>query len=202
MSWEIAATIAIEAVGLGMQIAFPTIPQSIGIAIMVAGIVPLAWLGLKRINAGNITRNISDRLKDALPAIHFGSRIDRMPIIELRDLASEKYRWDFQSLHFMDFIHGLAQAGTDGALKFWGRLDRNIFEDLMHDERLREIPKDHWLDFQFLGTEFWQAEKNIEMQSRAHNKSDDEGFVDIHVERGPAIRWLKRDADSYKGRTK
>jgi len=47
MQWELATSIAIEAVGLGMQIAFPDVPQWIGIAVMAIGVLPLIWLGVK-----------------------------------------------------------------------------------------------------------------------------------------------------------
>lgn len=45
--WEIALTLFIEFVGLGMQIAFPEIPREIGFLIMGLGVVPLVWLLVK-----------------------------------------------------------------------------------------------------------------------------------------------------------
>lgn len=136
------------------------------------------------------------------------ARVDRIPVLELFDLAKRSYGWEFEndkSLHQLDFIHGLRQAGSDQLVSFFGRGNRNHFERLTRGELLVSISPQHWRDYEF---DIWRAFStgdNFYMWSikkRGTQNVKDGGFADIHADRTSAIGWLRNDADQYKGITK
>lgn len=126
--------------------------------------------------------------------------LQRMPLIELRDEAARQ-GWDMgpQSLHILDLADAAQQAGLDETLRFWGRPDRNIFKSLTRNERLVEIPRDHWRDFD-INAYLQNATDNFDVSTYTLRHEGEHGFRDIHVERAPALRWLKSEALSFRGR--
>lgn len=134
--------------------------------------------------------------------------VDRIPILELFDLAKRSYGWEFEndkSLHQLDFIHGLRQAGSDQLISFFGRDNRNDFERLTRGELLISISPHHWRDYEL---DIWRAfstNDNFYMWSikkRGTQNVKDGGFADIHADRDSAVNWLRNGADHYKGITK
>lgn len=135
----------------------------------------------------------------------FSRRVNRLPLTWLRDEA-KKREWEFegQNLHILDFTDALRQAGLDGELIFWGRPNRNSFESLTRQEPLHKIPPNFWQDFDIDGISLWMAEDNfvVRAQSGWQTHKKEEGYVDIHIDAAPALRWLKRTAPGYRGRRK
>lgn len=131
----------------------------------------------------------------------------RTPILEIFGLAESVYDWDFtsnSSLEILDFIYGLRQAGADGAITFWGKTNRNSYENLTRDELLIRIPKDHWVDYEL---DFSRARAEGDnfyfwtLNKRALRDIKVGGFADVHVDRDAAVQWLRDTANRYKGHT-
>ncbi len=122
----------------------------------------------------------------------------RMPLTELRDLAAYS-GWEAlnsDSYNILEFTKGLRQAGLDGELRFWGR--PHLFRDINRHEPLHEISKGHWSKFQIDSTDLIQATGNID--ARTYTPGDSvKGYIDLHVHRRPAHRWLRKKAKTYKG---
>lgn len=126
----------------------------------------------------------------------------RMPLLELRDKAAQR-GWDFegaQSLHILDFTDALRQGAVDGILKIWGRTDQRLSEPLMKNEPLREIPQAYWNSHDVDAASLAQNEGNFIVRSHNIRDTRDDRFVDLHVARKEALRWLRKDAVPFKGR--
>lgn len=197
MRWELPTTIAIEAIGFGVQIVFPDLPRWVGIAIMIVGILPLAWLGFRTIRAGNAVKWLPVWLND--PKV---SLLDRISLIEFRDIAVSQ-GWNFvdPSLEILDLAAALRQAGADGTLKFWGREDRNQFERLNRDEPLYPIQLDHWSDYNIGATEWLDATDNFYVNTQSMRLGGI-GYWDIHVGSAATGKWLKEEAEQFKGQNR
>lgn len=160
-------------------------PTLIGLAVLVAFVgVLILW--------------------NLLEARFAGARpIKRMPMLELRNLAAKR-GWDFvsgTSLHVLDLVDAIRQAGVDARLMFYGRPDRNMFRSLTEAEPLDAITREHWKEFQIEAMSFMRAEKNFDIKTYSMRQSHEKGFADVHVDRA-AIRWLRTEAEAWKGRRK
>jgi hypothetical protein len=134
-------------------------------------------------------------------------RWQRVQIMEIFSLAEAKFGWDFEgqrSLDILDFIFGLHQAGVDGDVKFYGKLNRNDFESLTRNERLVEIDRTHWQDYEL---DIWKARSDSDnffvwtLNKRSKDWKSG-GFADIHADRQQMMNWLETEADGYKGHTR
>lgn len=133
----------------------------------------------------------------------------RIPLLRLRDNAL-KHGWKFadrDSLDILDFIQGLRQAGQDGQIHFWGRPNRNMFETLTRKELLQETPPRHFVDFTVdmyplvaVDAPDPVAKDNFYAKTY-HNRGTESGYADLHVARAEALRWLKKEANSFRGFT-
>lgn len=131
----------------------------------------------------------------------------RISILELRDEAM-KSGWDFvdpHSHHLLDFIQGLRQAAQDGQISFWGRPDRNDFEGMTRKELLQKLPPDHFVDFNINVTGLQAVlvgdplpTDNFYVMTYSSRLSQ-KGFADLHAAKDQALRWLRKDAEQFKG---
>ena len=131
------------------------------------------------------------------------SRSKRMQLIELRDVAKNR-GWAFsddESLDILDFCYGLKQAAKDEVIMFWGKPDRNMFEDLNRHEVLDDIDRSHWRDFDIDASVFRVATDNLNVRTYSPRQQNcrEGSFVDLHADRKMAMKWLRRNANSYKG---
>lgn len=137
-------------------------------------------------------------------------RIDRLALIELRDLAAAN-GWDFgaSSLHIKDLADGLRQAWIDRTLMAWGRPIRNSFKSLNRDEPLMLISSDYWHDGMVNYSGWASATENFDVMSynprvarhQSNTKSINK-YADLHIDRVAAIKWLETEAIKVRGRSK
>jgi hypothetical protein len=103
----------------------------------------------------------------------------------------------------MDLQDAVRQGGLDGVLTVWGRQNRYPrSEMLMQQEPLDKIPIEHWRDFRAHLFPMLNGNNSDTKTWRAKNTEAEVGYIDLHVDRGQASAWLKRDAASFKGKTK
>jgi hypothetical protein len=129
--------------------------------------------------------------------------IDRVPCTELFKMA-EAEGWDFShdSLHLLDMQKAMRQGGVDQTLTIWGRMNKWTSEELMRNESLLKIPADHWHDH-FVTLFDVRAGDNFNTFSwLPKGQQSSKGYLDLHVERSQAAEWLRRDAVSFKGKTR
>ena len=133
--------------------------------------------------------------------------VNRMPLLDFLKHA-EKDGWDISgrdNLHIMDLLDGLRQQSLDGVIRVWGRPRRSEVPYLVRDEPLNEIEKSHWKDFEIpVLSNIGEAENFASHSYNPRNINDRNSgsFVDIHLERYAALRWLKKSASAWRGRKK
>lgn len=131
--------------------------------------------------------------------------LDRIPCTALLSTAAGA-GWDFtspESLHLLDMQDAMRQAGADGTLKIWGKRNKWTSDELMRKELLEIIPADHWKEhFVHLFATKDDDNFNVYSWSPTTNPFGKRAYVDLYVERPQAMAWLRRDAASFKGRTK
>jgi hypothetical protein len=127
-----------------------------------------------------------------------------MPIVDFIALAGQR-GWRVtppHDLEAVDLMDGLRQAGSDGAIRFWGRLNgrRGTEPDL--NIVVSEIPSDHWQDFEFDWTSVVSASTNAQTCTYTMRRPDtryEGGYADVHVDRATAPNWLKTGAQRFRG---
>ena len=133
---------------------------------------------------------------------------ERISVLELFSLAEHQFAWDLNgehSLDILDLIYGLRQAGSDGLIQFWGKINRNRSDILTRNELLVAIPRDHWADYEL---DIWKARAERDnlylwtINKRAVQNVIDGGYADVHADRAATIKWLQTMANEYKGHTK
>lgn len=129
---------------------------------------------------------------------------DLMPLIEIRDEAKRR-GWDMTgktNLHVMDFGDGLRQAAVFSQIPFWGRSNRNEFDRLNRNEPLDRVPSNHWKDYEIEIQPFIFAAENFAITTCCPRNDNWKtgSFLDLQVERQPALRWLALEAPKVKGR--
>ncbi len=132
--------------------------------------------------------------------------------ISLGDLCkiAEKKGWDFaddETGHVFDLRNGLKQAGIDGRINIWGRkiprLEMDV--DLVS---LTKIPAKYWeaceIDpFTSNGDCLGSVKDNLQIRTHHLGFPHYEGhYADLHVDREQAEKWLRLEAEYFKGRTK
>jgi len=131
-------------------------------------------------------------------------QILRMPITDLKSEAINQ-GWEIESetgLHLLDLCDGLRQAGLDGTVQFWGKLDEGLFEDIIRREPLDKISNEHWRDYEIDATGWLQAESNFDVRTYNTKRANwgDNRYIDLHVDKAQVLHWLKHDALQYRGR--
>ena len=198
MRWPIILAVIGVAVGVAGASAPLYLP---GIPPWVWGIV--FWAGIATI-IGALVWGVWPHLKFIVVPLTWSARQERIPLITLRDLMAQK-GWDFKtdtSLHILDFCDALRQGGLDGSIPFWGRPDRNIFDDLTRHEPLHEILNNHWENFEIDPIGFHETNDNFDVRTYCITESSQKGYVDIHTEKRLALRWLKQNESNFKGKQK
>jgi hypothetical protein len=139
--------------------------------------------------------------RDYIPSMSFVPCLNRIPLIQLRDLAAYPGWENLNSgqYNFLEFRVGLQEAGLNGQLKFWGRPDKQMFPDSGRPAPLCEIPKGHWSEFEIEILGLALAVDN--MNARTYQKGGGKrmGYVDLHTESSAAWQWLRNDVNNYKG---
>lgn len=140
--------------------------------------------------------------------INFGPALsERIPIIEFRDYARDHFGWNYASekrLDGLDLPAGLRQAALDGTIRFWGRPNRNMFTDLTRGEPLNEIPSGHWANYDLDAISIITATDNfatITRNLRDLKNANEGGFVDLYLDGAAADRWLRTEAEKFRGFT-
>ena len=128
---------------------------------------------------------------------------DRIPLLKFRDIAKGQ-GWNFgnESLEGMDLADAIQQAALDGVFIVWGKPNRNDATSLTRNERLHRVDADLWKDLNIDVGPLYSATDNFEMAAYNPRQSNIKkgSYVDLHVERRPACKWLKRGALEFKGR--
>jgi hypothetical protein len=156
-----------------------------------------------------ITVNLLTKARDGSEALAVwpdNNANNRIPCTEFLKTATAA-GWDFDStssLHLIDLQDAMRQGGLDGTLAIWGRKNKWRSDDLMRKEVLEQIPQDHWREY-FVHLHAAKDDDNF----RTYNwipapgeRFGERGYIDLHVDRGQARRWLQGDALSFKGKTK
>lgn len=131
----------------------------------------------------------------------------RLTLLEALRRAEKQFAWDLHgkhSLDVLDLIYGLHQAGVDADIQFFGKPNRNDFEDLTRNERLVEIDPVHWQDYEL---DIWKALSEgdnlyiwtINKRSRQVKRG---GYADVHADEDQMMTWLATEANRYRGHTK
>jgi hypothetical protein len=132
-------------------------------------------------------------------------RSEKMPILEFMQLAARR-GWRIlgeQNLEAVDLMDGLREAGSEGTIRFWGRLDKNGNRFLIENQIRVLIPVKHWRDYEFDWISVLSAKDNLETRTytlRNPNRQYQNGHADIYLDRAAAIRWLKYEAIAFRGR--
>ena len=158
-----------------------------------------------RVRRSDLLRLIAE-YKSGPPAPMFkdDASANRMSLLDFMKLAAER-GWDVTGQHNLqgvDLLDGLRQAGVDGSLQLWGRLNRYGNRALITDEPLVSIDASHWRDFRFDWGSALTGSANIETQTYNLHKMSEPytgGYVDVHLNKASATRWLETSARSYKG---
>jgi hypothetical protein len=126
----------------------------------------------------------------------------RVPLKDMLD-AARHLGWDFdseRSLQIFDFCASFRQAALDGDVRSWGRpMGGHMFEEVIRNQPLHEIPREHWRTFQLEEVSLLTGEDNYRAQSYdivGHTK----GFADLHVMNKEAMKWLKKKAIHERGK--
>jgi hypothetical protein len=131
------------------------------------------------------------------------STIDRVPVLMLRH-AAEAHGWDFgdDSLEGKDLSDGLRQAAMNGLITFWGRRQTGNSGTYARSGPLQVINRAHWDDYQFDFAPLSSATDNFLIFTYATRRHPPRrgGYVDIHVDRPQALKWLETGALEFKGR--
>lgn len=202
--------VAYEAVLVLIPMRFQNLsPETLNVLLGAAllGLVVWAWAELVHFSRSGGQSRVSQFLNRWLPVpyLSWGSPLDRVPLIAIRDRAAANHGWDFlgeKSLHILEFVMGLRQAGLDGQVQFWGRPIKSGlsgFLNMVEHEPLEAILKEHWRDFQIEPMSLGMADKNISTKSYTQKNDFDKGFADLHVSQRDALKWLRTTADSFKG---
>lgn len=128
-------------------------------------------------------------------------RIELMPLIALRDLAA-KNGWRMGSLHVLDFVRALDEAGARGLLKFYARRNPdNTARELLRDRPREEVPSEEWKNLRVCtdGIMNYDCKDNADTSLRCRRPHLDRAYSDVHVERAAAKRWLRREAPQFRG---
>jgi hypothetical protein len=183
---SILFALSLAAFGAGLEVLGLTDPETGRLLLLLAAVLVVA--------------SVLTFIWPKLPA--WSRRSNRMALLDLRDLAAKR-GWDFhsgESLHILDFVDGLQQAGLDQSLRFWGRRNLHGVVSLTEAQPLEEIQPDHWADFKIDATSLLHTEGNIHAQSNDMRGVNRERYMDLHVDGPTARRWLRREANQYKGR--
>jgi hypothetical protein len=130
------------------------------------------------------------------------SPADRIPCTVLLKLA-ENDGWDFSdsSLHLLDLQEAMRQGGLDNTLTIWAKERKFGSDQLMQGEPLHKIDADHWKNHY---VHLFAAREGDNFNTYSWLQTGDigrRGYIDLHVLRSQAARWLSRDALFFKGKT-
>lgn len=139
------------------------------------------------------------------------SKGTRIPLLDFYKIA-QKRGWNFTEnggLDTLDFAFGLRQAASDGTVSLWGRHIQSI-DDLTKWELLEPIKTRFWKDHQIDATYLCRMSTSGQVDGLKKSNSyfrtmttpgdaDQKNFADLHIDRKQAIKWLKREADNFRG---
>ena len=140
--------------------------------------------------------------RDRDPIMLFSPLLDRMPLLQLRDLAAYP-GWENLNAHhynFLEFRMGLHEAALDGRIRFWGQRDSKFYPGMTIRTPLREIPKEHWCEFEIEILALALSANNIDVRTLARAGGGKLGYVDLRIEGNAARNWLRHEVNNYKGR--
>lgn len=176
----------------------PTVAQVVDIgsfALPLLGVGAMMWL---------YHRSYAGSRKPQAPAEPAGPRY--IGLVDLRNEARGQ-GWTFggQSLHIADLELALREDALNGRLKVFGRRihgwESLRFNALTDAEPLAPIPAEHWSEFHIDYANWGSAGANREVHSFKWGGSAP-GYCDLHLEREPALRWLRDEAPRYRGHYK
>ena len=125
--------------------------------------------------------------------------------------SSPSCGWDLQEaggLQYLDIFDAIRQHGLDGKIVVKGR-KFNKMDVLMKNQPRQTIPPEHWKDYQI---NLWGAvdmkngtpkNDNYTTNSYKVTTGDDHrsgGYVDLQISGVDITKWLKNDAQEFKGR--
>jgi hypothetical protein len=119
-----------------------------------------------------------------------------MPVLDLKE-PGEKQGWNFGDLDVLDIGKIMRQSGLDGTLTIWGRPGSDAHEVLWGP--LIKIPQEHWATFDVYSLAIQSGENRYIVSTNTRNPGE-RGYFDLHVDREPALWWLKHVAWKERGK--
>jgi len=124
--------------------------------------------------------------------------IDSTAKISLLQLRSEALLrgWNFTrgSEQTLEFTLTVSQAALDCQIEFWGRKDIDAEEAVIRSGPLQPVPAGHWLEFAVEPVRFVTSTDNYFTRSYEFPSLEKRGYIDLHVNREQALRWLDTTA--------
>jgi hypothetical protein len=125
----------------------------------------------------------------------------RVSLIDFVARAGKK-GWDVsgQNVQIMDLLRGLREAALAGQIRMWGRPVRSAPDAVVRTELHRQIPPDHWKDFEVDVGTVASRDDNFDTRSCDLRRSDRHsgGFLDIYLDRQAALDWLDGEAETFR----
>ena len=134
----------------------------------------------------------------------------RLSLFSLYKIARDTLDWDFsgRSMDPLDLEIGLRQAGADGSIHFWGRQAPPHTSDRILDQYpLVKILPQHFEKYNLYGAAVAfvaapPSDTHLNRETKTFVFSSDGGaYIDLHVDRDEAIKWLQHAANSFRGTT-
>jgi hypothetical protein len=129
---------------------------------------------------------------------------DLIPLLDLRDKA-EHYGWDFEakgSLHILDFIQALNEAGSRGLLRFYGRDHENAGSQIHLKPRVL-VSQEQWKNLMVCPDALvYRLKHTVNLHTGLCKRSEKYGdrvYSDIHISYKGTRHWFLRYAREFRG---
>lgn len=130
------------------------------------------------------------------------SQINSTPVISLLQLRSEALSrgWNFSrgSEQSLEFTLAISQAGLDCHIELWGRKDIDAAEEIIRSNPLQPVHAGHWLEFAVEPVSFVSSTDNYYTRSYEFPSLEKKGYLDLHLNREQALKWLDTTAESSR----
>jgi hypothetical protein len=136
---------------------------------------------------------------DIMEFLYRFRRKDLVPLVELKAMASKR-GWNLGSLHVLDLIRALTEAGVRGHLRFYGRYTEDT-TTLMNDRPRRYVALKDWENLRVSpnGIMDYDCQDNSITQLSKFSPHGDRVYSDVHVARKGLRRWFRKHAREFRG---
>lgn len=130
-----------------------------------------------------------------------------VPLYDFIRIARDAHGWDItgkDNSQILELLDGIRSAGRMGRFRVSGRKNHG-HPSSGRREPHAPIPAEHWQSFQIDFSSVDNARENFDITTYSHTQDDSwtrGSYRDLRLERGPAIRWLRNEATSFRGTIK